>query len=63
MLLCKTLLKLSFDSVFADPGCLSRIADPTFTHPGSRGKKGAGSQIRNTGLSIVSFRGEVGGFS
>jgi hypothetical protein len=29
------IVKVGFISV-ADPGCLSRIPDPDFTHPGSR---------------------------
>jgi hypothetical protein len=37
------LKSLSFDSVsVADPGCLSRIPDPDFSHPGSRIPKNMG---------------------
>jgi hypothetical protein len=44
----------SFFSLFAgsvaDPGCLSRIPDPIFFHPGSRIKKspGSGSASKNS---------------
>jgi hypothetical protein len=48
-----------------DPGCSSRIPypDPYFLpipDPGSRGQKGSGSQIRNTG-TISTKRGGGGG--
>ncbi len=37
-----------------DPGFSSRIPDPDFfTHPWSRGQKGTGSRIRNTGSALA----------
>jgi hypothetical protein len=53
----------------ADPGCLCRIPDPSFfhpgskiqslifIHPGSRGQKDTGSRIRNTGIFRQGYMG------